>query len=249
MMRDIEELSMNAFPALSTMLVNGWVLRFSAGYAKRANSVNPIYPCSIDALRNIEICEDMYSSRGLNTIFKLTEDEEACRIDEMLQQREYSLEAKTNVMLKDIRDFRIGSEEKQNVMIYRELKDNWFEAFIAMNKVGEQNAGILRKMLLSINAETYYGCIVEDDKVIAVGQGVAERGYVGMFDICVHEEYRRKGLGTKLMINLMHAAAAEKSEYSYLQVVDNNEPAKRLYDKLGYRKQYSYWYRVKKLTK
>lgn len=249
MIRDIEELSMNAFPALSTILVNGWVLRFSEGYARRANSVNPIYPCRIDILRNIEICEDMYSSRGLNTIFKLTEDEEAYKIDEMLQQREYSLEAKTNVMLKDIRGFRIDSDDRKNVMIYREFKDSWFEAFIAMNKVGEQNAGILRKMLQGILADTYYACIVENGKVIAVGQGVAERGYIGMFDICVHEEYRRKGLGTKLMINLMHAAAAEKSEYSYLQVVDDNELAKQLYDKLGYRKQYSYWYRVKKLKR
>jgi hypothetical protein len=29
MIQTIEELSMDAFPALSTVLVNGWVLRFS----------------------------------------------------------------------------------------------------------------------------------------------------------------------------------------------------------------------------
>ena len=48
MIQRIEELSMNALPALSTVLVNGWVIRFSDGCSKRANSVNPIYPCSID---------------------------------------------------------------------------------------------------------------------------------------------------------------------------------------------------------
>ena len=50
MIQKIEELSMNAFPALSTVLVNGWILRFSDGYARRANSVNLIYDCSIDLL-------------------------------------------------------------------------------------------------------------------------------------------------------------------------------------------------------
>jgi len=44
MIQRIEELSMNALPALSTVFLNGWILRFSNGYTRRANSVNPIYP-------------------------------------------------------------------------------------------------------------------------------------------------------------------------------------------------------------
>ena len=39
----LEELSINAWPSLQTMLYDGWVLRFSDGYTKRANSSNPLY--------------------------------------------------------------------------------------------------------------------------------------------------------------------------------------------------------------
>jgi hypothetical protein len=39
----IEELSMNAWPSIQTVLLDGWILRMSNGYTKRANSVNPLY--------------------------------------------------------------------------------------------------------------------------------------------------------------------------------------------------------------
>jgi ribosomal protein S18 acetylase RimI-like enzyme len=249
MIKKIEELSMNALPALSTILVNGWVLRFANGYSKRANSVNPIYPCSIEVERNIEVCDELFKRNGLGTVFKLTETEDAYRIDEILSRDGYSNEARTNIMLKSIGEFQITEEEKKDVFIYRKFRDDWFEAFVHMNKVGPQHRATLQKMLQSIIPDTYYGCIVENDKIVAVGLGVAERGYVGMYDICVDEEKRRTGLGTKIMKNLIHAASKEGCIYSYLQVVDANDGAKLLYDKLGYEKQYSYWYRVKKLHK
>lgn len=247
MIQRIEELSMNAFPALSTVLVNGWILRFSKGYAKRANSVNPIYKCSVDMQANIEACERMYKSKHLDTVFKLTENEEAHKIDEILSQRGYSYEAKTNIMLRNIKAYQAAEEEKQGVIVYRELRDDWFEAFINMNKVNGKHALTLKSMLQNIMADTYYACIMEAGRIVAVGMGVAERGYIGMYDICVDEAERRRGLGTRIMKSLMVEGSRNCCTYSYLQVVDANGPAKTLYDKLGYQKQYSYWYRVKKL--
>jgi len=249
MIQKIEELSMNALPALSTILVNGWILRFSNGYSKRANSVNPIYPCSIDILRNIEICDEMFKKNNLNTVFKLTEQEKAYEIDEILNKQGYVYEAKTNIMIKSIPEYEITEQEKKNVVIYRELRDDWFEAFVSMNNTSPQHTSTLQRMLQSIMPETYYGCIIDDGKIVAVGLAVAEREYVGMYDICVDREKRKRGLGTKIMKNLMCEASQQGHIYSYLQVVDSNEGAKKLYEKLGYEKEYSYWYRVKEFNK
>ena len=237
---------MNAFPALSTVLLDGWVLRFSEGYSKRANSVNPLYPCSTTIEDNIEHCEKLYSTRRLDTVFKLTESEAARQIDEILAQRGYTYESKTNILLRNIENYSITEAEKQNVVIFYELREDWFKAFNDMNHVSEKNAAILKNMLQVLIPEAYYACIVENGQIAAVGLGVAEGGYIGMYDICVHEDRRRQGLGTKIMKNLMQAGAQGGCSFSYLQVVDANEGAKILYDQLGYKKQYSYWYRVKK---
>ena len=37
--RFIEELTLNAWPPLQTQLYDGWLLGFSGGYTRRANSV------------------------------------------------------------------------------------------------------------------------------------------------------------------------------------------------------------------
>lgn len=249
MIQKIEELSMNAFPALSTVFVNGWILRFSNGYSKRANSVNLIHPCTIDIPKNIEICDGMFKKNNLDTVFKLTEKEDAYKVDEILNEMGYSYEAKTNIMLKNIAGFQIDKEEEKDVVIYSEFRKDWFDAFVFMNSISPENALTLQKMLQSIIPDTYYACVMDGGKIAAVGLGVAEQGYLGIYDIYVDEEKRNRGLGTKIMKNLMFLASQKGCIYSYLQVVDTNGAAKTLYEKLGYEKQYSYWYRVKKLNK
>ena len=254
MILTIEELSANAFPALSTLLVNGWILRFAEGYAKRANSVSPLYPCGIDVVKNVELCEKIYLSKKLNPVFKLTECENGFLIDNILQSRGYEYEAKTNILLKDlskekeVENAGEGPNECTNassVSSYRSCEEDWFEAFTRMNKVSNANKATLRKILNSLIPDAFYGFYKENNEILAVGLGVMERGFIGMFDIYVDEAHRRKGLATKIMNKLISEGVAHGCDYSYLQVIDDNENAKLLYKKLGYEKQYSYWYRVK----
>lgn len=61
----IEELSLNHWQPLSTLLYDGWVLRFAGGYTKRANSINPIYYSTCDLNIKITECEKIYSANHL----------------------------------------------------------------------------------------------------------------------------------------------------------------------------------------
>ena len=70
--RRLEELSLNAWPSLETILYDGWALRFAAGYTRRANSVHPLYPSLDDDEEKARLCLRLYRDRGLPAVFKLT---------------------------------------------------------------------------------------------------------------------------------------------------------------------------------
>jgi hypothetical protein len=59
----IEELTLNHWPSLQTLLYDGWVLRFAEGHTKRANSVNPIYTFKQPVDEKITQCEQLYSNQ------------------------------------------------------------------------------------------------------------------------------------------------------------------------------------------
>jgi len=78
--------------------------------------------------------------------------------------------------------------------------------------------------------------------------GVLEGKNFGLFDIVTHPKMRNRGYGTQLIIGMLNWAKKCGAEISYLQVMEENEPARRLYSKLGFRDQYKYWYRVPSLN-
>ena len=64
----VEETCLNAWPALRQVWFDGWVLRFSDGLTRRANSANPLQADydRIDAL--IPACEALYRRQLLQAI-------------------------------------------------------------------------------------------------------------------------------------------------------------------------------------
>ena len=75
---------------------------------------------------------------------------------------------------------------------------------------------------------------VEDGKVA---------GYVGsqtvmdesdMMNVAVHPDYRRKGIAEKLVTELVEALKKRDSRCLTLEVRASNEPARALYEKLGF---------------
>ena len=77
--------------------------------------------------------------------------------------------------------------------------------------------------------------VAEEDGVVA--------GYVGsqtvmdesdMMNVAVHPDYRRKGISEALVAELVEALKKQESHCLTLEVRVSNEPAKALYEKLGF---------------
>ena len=109
MIKLLEELSFNAWPALETINYDGWVLRFANGFSKRSNSVNPLYGSTIDLDEKINHCESIYQAKELKTTFKLNDISCPKNLDEALAARGYEIIDPVSVQVLELRDtdFRI----------------------------------------------------------------------------------------------------------------------------------------------
>ncbi|HEX3022294.1 MAG TPA: GNAT family N-acetyltransferase [Lachnospiraceae bacterium] len=240
-----EELSINAFPALLTEIYDGWILRYANGYTYRANSVNPIYTSRESLDKKITICEERYFQKGLPCVFKMTDNLDS-PLDGMLEKRGYDIQKSADIM-----ERKLAGETfmDQQVDIEYVISDEWFEAYVKMNEMKQESIqGAARGCLDRIGNPVICASIKQEGMVVAIGLGVYENGYVGLFDILVHEDYRRRGLGMRVVNAILLKGQRIGAHTAYLQVVATNSIAVNMYERLGFEKVYTYWYRVKSIS-
>ncbi|MBZ0284743.1 MAG: GNAT family N-acetyltransferase [Anaerolineae bacterium] len=240
--RRLEEITLSALPALQTAFYDGWVLRASQGYTRRANSVNPIYPSSQDVNAKIDFCEQWFAAHNLPTIFKLTPAAQPDNLDALLEERGYTREAETRVKVMTLDS--LESSPAGKVELLTQPNNEWQSHFFRMNGVKEQFFPVMQFMLKSISLPICCAAVIHQNQVVAVGLGVLDDGFVSLYDIVTAPEQRNQGLGKQLLLHLLNWGKAQGARQACLAVVAANAPAVRLYDKLGFREVYPYWYRV-----
>src|SRR5437660_3962382 len=92
----VEATCFNAFPALKQAILAGWLLRFSEGLSRRANSANPLQPGHAPPETVIEAVEALYRREGLPAIVRVPSFLTA--IDAPLEARGYTSEGESRVL-------------------------------------------------------------------------------------------------------------------------------------------------------
>ena len=240
--RRIEEVSLNSWPALRQILFDGWIVRFSKGYTKRANSVNPLFDSSMDVDEKVDVCEALYAARGLPTVFRLTHFSSPPEIDRVLESRNYQIVAPTLVLYLGLEGHDV--QPAAAAELRDERLDDWIELFCRFHgsAVGEHQAH--REILEAIPSRRFLATLVDGGQPVACALGVMENGYFGLFDLVTDPQQRNRGYGTRFVSGLLRWAQEHGALHAYLQVVARNAPARHLYAKFGFQEAYQYWYRV-----
>jgi len=239
----IEEISLNQWPPLSTLLYDGWVLRFADGYTKRANSVNPIHYSTCDLNVKINECENLYSANGLPTVYKITPFVHPAVLDFVLEERGYSLVEPTSVQT--VKLDRLREPTHASVRISEDISAEWLNDFCRLSGTSDKNKSVMERMYSNIKTKKGFVSLYLEERVVACGLGVIERECIGLYDIVTDPDYRNRGLAEQMILRLLRWGKENGAKISCLAVVASNAPALRLYSKLGYSEVYKYWYRVK----
>ena len=243
--RGLEERAFNAWPALQTVVMDGWVLRFAHGYTKRANSVNAWHP-SVDAGHVAMTAAPLYAAQGLPLVFRLS-PLAGTGADADLFARGFTRADETIVMTTQLganaRNASAGLVDT-DVTIAAHPTSEWLAGFVAANAVPNRHHTTLSAMLAGLRLPAAFATLTVNGEAVGYGMAVAERGMVGVFDIVTVAAARRQGVGLRVVNALLAWGQAQGATQAYLQVVAENAPALRLYRALGFTEAYRYHYRI-----
>lgn len=237
---DIEHAAFASCPAIEQSSMPGLVLRSNGGYTKRANSANQLVNTSTGHDAIIEGCESYFLERKQSSVFRLLS---TCRnnlLDQKLALRGYQHIEKTYVMAQTVK-----LSEKAEHTIEQLTDKDWVDSFYQLSTDSDIFKQQHLQMIKSISAQHFTAAQRDPQgNIAALGIGVVENGYFGIFNIVTGKAHQRQGFSQLLISGLMNWARSIGAHTAYVQVKAENIPAVALYKKLGYREQYHYWYRV-----
>ena len=242
--KEIEDMSLNAWPSHQMELYDGWIIRFSYFYTHRTNSVEQFGTSTLPWSTKIPYCESRYERWKTPTIFKIS-PLVSPDFDFMLENRGYEVQHATDVCFLELDKADLRADHA-DVEFLTGIPSEWIlSLFRLKNTTDPMHLQVVPGMYAAIPKDTICACIRENGTIVATGLGVLDRDYVGLYAIHVQPDHRKKGYARQICTAVLSEAAKRGAKYSYLQVVDGNEAALNLYYSLGYSYLYKYWFRVK----
>jgi len=244
--QQVEERAAHAWPAAVVQIVDGWWLRFNQGVTRRANSVWPHQAEGrMPLVEKLERVEEFYSERGLPVRYQMCPACQPSELDSVLEDRGYWVDAPVLVQtapLPTVLD-SLPSSLAETVTIGAILEDTWFSAYCRAEDASEHGPYRRRDILQRIALPTGYAMLQLDGGPAAVGLGVLEQEWLGLYCMATRPEYRRRGAATALLRSLANWASGRGATRTYLQVTERNLPARALYERAGFETLYGYYYR------
>ncbi len=240
MMIDLEYAAFQAWPAHEEIDQYGWKLRFAHGYTKRANSANAINTANNLSHTQIDAVETFYLSRSSHPIFRLVSFAAHAQTDARLAQRGYLYEGKSWVMARPLDALSVTGDFESVDDV-----DAWLQAYQQITTTSNpEQKDHLRHLLTRIQGLRLLAIQRVQGQPVCCGLGVIVGDYLGLFDIATHPDFQGQGLATELCRGLIAWGGRQGAQTAFLQVTASNLKAINVYQKLGFKSRYHYWYRV-----
>lgn len=245
LIQTLEELTTNAWKSEQSLLVDGWHLGYSRGKTGRGNSVFPIGDLGKSTLdEKISMVEGFYKRFNHLPTFKITKASQPSGLESELEKRGYISGEITEVLVSEAKETMDNtiSVLPCPARIESNISDVWFKFYIEASKYSEVSVEVRRGILQRIGGISGFAFVNIESQLAAVGLGVVERGWLGIFCMATTTDHRRKGGATQVLHSLAKWGLSQGADKLYLQVKAANEPAIHLYNRAGFDFLYNYCY-------
>lgn len=238
--REIEPEAVAQWPARETMMLNGWLLRFTNGFTHRGNSVATLHFDGTDLEEAMETVEGEYQRRALRPMFQIASSVAPSHLARSLVGRAYQVVTPTFVFVgspaaisKCLPDATASTSPEP---------DEYFVSLVLEGSRSVDDGHERIDILSRITHERICVTASSDGMAVACGMGTLTNGYVGINMMRTTTAHRRRGHARRVLAAIAQWAMDEGARRIYLSVEMENAPAIALYRSAGFEFGYSYRY-------
>lgn len=242
----LEAASMSAWPGLRAVPLGGWLLRFGDGHTKRANCLTLLRAEGGDPAARLAQSEALFADAVMTPCVRFSDFADAPTL-QALDDAGYAEPFDTTVTLwrplEASDDLPVGAE-----IIAGAPSAEWLDDKDRINADLPADAAARRKILAAIAVPVAYaGVRGPDGRYGAVAYVAVDSGIASLNMVATDPVLRGRRMAELACAGLL-AWARDKAgaREACLQVVEANDPARRLYARMGFGDPlYRYQYRLK----
>lgn len=244
-LRRLEEISQNASRAERGLMLDGWNVGLSPGLAKRSRCINAFYPSARPFAENFAAVRALYAEAGLPCIFRITPFVSDSSLDAHLDAHGLVRFDVTLVQVLPLAALQL--DHLQPVTVTFRAQPDLRQAAQWLGAMRGDSAGEIAALANRwVHSAAKIGAVFAYDAAgnrIARSVTISEDGHTGIFDVGTLDAHRNRGYASALLAHQLRAARDAGAHTAYLQVEPGNS-SRRIYERLGFRTAYEYWYRA-----
>lgn len=243
----IEDAGLNASAPPQQRWMDGWLVRFSPGKAKRARCINAVAQGCLSVPAKLALAKAALDEVGLPLFVRVTPFSQPQDLDAILEHEGMQVLDNTRVMvLPDISRMPNPSALPAEMRLER-CNGAAFAALIGGWRGSPRDQQLAHAQRLDSSPVPYQGyCLRPSDggPAVACAQYVREDVLVGLYDVFTAPHERERGWARQLCGMLLNMVQHQGARTAYLQVELGNTAARHVYSRLGFVDGYCYHYRT-----
>lgn len=241
----IEEAGVNASAPPEQLWIDGWLVRFSPGKAKRARCIQAVAPGRFPLEARLQRCLDIYATAGLPAYVRVTPFSQPAELDQHLADAGMERIDDTRVMVAPL-PLASADPAAPEDLRFEATEPEAFARWVGAQRGSSEEEKVAQAKRLRCAPVPHHAVFAVDPAgaVMAGGQVAVEADLAGLYDVFTTVPARRRGVAEALCRHLLDLASARSARFGYLQVDASNEPARRIYRRLGFEDAYAYHYRL-----